>query len=45
MFSSGLYSEKELPKAQKSSGLPDFDKSNPQTFFDLTIGEEGTEEY
>lgn len=44
LFSSGLYNEKSTP-IKKSSGLPDFDKSNSQTYFDLQIGEEGSEEF
>lgn len=45
MFSAGLYNEKEAPKKNKNLGVPDFDKSNPQTYFDLTIGEEGSEDF
>ena len=45
MFSAGLYSEKNAPVVKKDTGLPDFNLANPQTFFDLTIGEEGSEDF
>lgn len=48
IFSSGLYGEKPVPKPvsqTQSSSLPVFNKSNPQTYFDITIGEEGQEGY
>ncbi len=45
MFSAGLYNEKNAPVVKKDTGLPDFNLANPQTFFDLTIGEEGSEDF
>lgn len=45
IFSSGLYSEKAAPKVKKDSSMPKFNTANPQTFFDLTIGNEGEEGY
>jgi len=38
-FSGALYQDKPTPT--KKTSLPDFDPSNPQTFFDIHIGEEG----
>ena len=50
LFSGGLYNEKKIEPAKKKgkkdqedpapkeTSLPDFDISNPQTFFDIEIG-------
>jgi peptidylprolyl isomerase len=49
-----LYEDKEIPKPvpvvpkkAKAEGpqLPEFNSENPQTFFDIEIGEEGKEGY
>lgn len=45
-FSQGVYNEKEVAKvAQDKNGLPPFNPENPQVFFDLSIGEEGADDY
>jgi tetratricopeptide (TPR) repeat protein len=46
-FAQGLYNEKtvNISKDRKHAALPTFKDSNPQVFFDLSIGEEGEEDY
>ena len=40
LFKKGVYTEKDdpKPKAKVFDSLPPFDPSNPQTFFDIEIG-------
>ena len=41
-FSEGVYNDKDAPKQVKNfDKLPDFNPENPQTYFDITIGEDG----
>ena len=43
-FSEGVYNDKEAPKITKNfDRLPDFNPENQQTYFDITIGNEGEE--
>jgi Cyclophilin type peptidyl-prolyl cis-trans isomerase/CLD len=42
-FSAGLYEDKKLPDERHYPNIPTFKDDNPQVFFDITIGEEGTE--
>ena len=42
-FKQGIYNEKAAPA--KKPSLPKFDAENAQTFFDISIGEEGEEGY
>lgn len=45
-FSQGVYQEKEAAKIEKVfDKLPTFNLENPQTFFDISIGTEGEEDY
>lgn len=45
-FAGGLYNEKEQPTPKRVyDNLPAFDPENAQTFFDLSIGNEGDEGY
>ena len=43
-FKDGVYNEKDAPKPKKHS-LPKFDIGNAQSYFDISIGEEGEEGY
>lgn len=46
IFAQGVYNEKEAPKVMKNyDALPAFNQENPQTYFDITIGNEGEEGY
>ena len=45
LFSQGLYNEKEPAITKAEQALPPFEKSNPQTFMDIEIGEPATEQY
>ena len=42
-FKEGVYNEKKAP--EQKAKLPKFDKENPQVYFDIGIGEPGTEDY
>lgn len=46
-FSQGVYNEKKvnISKEASHSALPKFKDSNPQVFFDMSIGTEGDEDY
>ena len=45
-FEQGVYSEKAAPsKRSVYDELPAFNPANPQTFFDMEIGEEGSEHF
>ena len=45
-FNEGVYNDKAAPRITKNySKLPDFDPENCQTYFDITIGEEGEDGY
>lgn len=46
-FSQGVYNEKSLTVTKKADhdSLPKFKESNPQVYFDMSIGTEGEEDY
>eukprot|EP00347_Sterkiella_histriomuscorum_P016903 403351409 len=44
-FAQGLYNEKEAQVTKIEDRLPEYDQSNPQTYFDIEIGEEGQENH
>mmetsp|Transcript_35620 Transcript_35620/g.54465 ORF Transcript_35620/g.54465 Transcript_35620/m.54465 type:complete len:301 (-) Transcript_35620:14-916(-) len=39
-FSEGIYNEKEMKQPVKYDRLPEFNTSNPQTYFDIVIGKD-----
>jgi len=45
LFSAGIYEDKSLKENKKAQSLPRFNPVNPQTYFDITIGQRGDPEY
>jgi hypothetical protein len=44
-FSKGVYNEKTVSLKRDHDSLPKFNLKNPQVYFDISIGNEGEDDY